>query len=358
MGDVESNTKGALDALDALDDMTAICTCGSMCLDYIAQQMIWGHAKPPMSYLLETYGEKGGEVAKTYIFKDKRSAAERMCKMKMGHWTMYELGAEGKEDDYIMKSNYRRNFCKLRTHYVMKDKEGNFLASHQLKDPVCNCDCSCEGCKRMCCMPCYMCANACSSYRPIASYMTPTVPLTPENGPPKFVQHYKIEEGFRLMGYSCIGLFCGKSHSSVEFPTFFTAAKEVPADAEVPEAEGAEKKKKLGDNRVLVKDKNPCYKMSELFAPAFDALPLDGLGEIGELVETAKEVADEAAELRKDMEDAEGGGDVDKKAGQGNVKWARSKNDTYGIEYPRHFTSSQRLGMVLAALEYDMIANA
>ena len=58
------------------------------------------------------------------------------------------------------------------------------------------------------------------------------------------------------------------------------------------------------------------------------------------------------------MEDAEGGGDVDKKAGQGNVKWARSKNDTYGIEYPRHFTSTQRLGMVLAALEYDMIANA
>ena len=108
MGDVESNIKGALDALDALDDMTAICSCGSMCFDYIVQQMIWGHAKPPMSYLLETYGEKGGEVAKTYIFKDKRSAAERMCKMKMGHWTMYELGAEGNQDDYLMKSIFDR----------------------------------------------------------------------------------------------------------------------------------------------------------------------------------------------------------------------------------------------------------
>ena len=126
----------------------------------------------------------------------------------------------------------------------MKDKEGNFLASHQLKDPVCNCDCSVKVVRECAVCPA-ICVHACSSYRPIASYMTPTVPLTPENGPPKFVQHYKIEEGFRLMGYSCIGLFCGKSHSAVEFPTFFTAAKEVPADAEVPEAEGAEKKRSL-----------------------------------------------------------------------------------------------------------------
>ena len=67
-------------------------------------------------------------------------------------------------------------------------------------------------------------------------------------------------------------------------------------------------------------------------------------------------MADEAAELRKDMEDAEGGGDVDKKAGQGNVKWARSKNDTTVLSYPDSYLS--KIGNGSAALEYDMIANA
>jgi len=345
VGDVESNTKSILDSLDALDDVTAICSCGSMCIDYIAQQMIWGHAKPPMSYLLETYHEKDGEVAKTYILKDKRSVSERFCKMKLGHWSMYELG---NEENLLMKANYRRNCFKLRTHYQMKDKDNNVLASHLLRKPICYCDCSCAGCMRMCCYPFYMCANACSSYTPIYSYMTP---FEPTQEPPAYTPDYKIKEGYRLMGYSCIGLCCGKSHESVEFPTLFGAGKEMPAEAE--EAEEGEKKK-LGDNRVLVKDRNPCAKMCMLFSPSFEDLPLDGFGELGELAEMAKEIGEEVSELRDDMEEAAGDADVDSKNGQGGVKWARSKNDTYGIEYPVHFTSAQRLGMVLGALELDV----
>ena len=348
VGDIESNTKGYLDIMDSIDDVTACCTCGSMCLDYIAQQMIWGHAKPPMSYLLETYHEKGGEVAKTYIFKDKRSVSERLCKMKLGHWSMYELG---NDENVIMKANYRRNCFKLRTHYQMKDKDNNVLASHLLRKPLCYCDCSCAGCWRMCCAPCYMCANMCNSYTPIYSYMTP---FNPTQEPPAYVPDYKIREGFRLMGYSCIGFCCGKSHEKVENPTLFGAGKEMPPEPEGDKEKDDAAEKKLGDNRVLVKDKNPCAKMCMLFAPNFDDVPLDGLGEIGELAEMAKEVHDEVSELRDDMEEAVGDEDVDQKKGQGGVKWARSKNDTYDIEYPRHFTSAQRLGMVLGALELDV----
>lgn len=343
VGDYEANVKGAVDSLDALDDVTGLCTCGTMCLDYIAQQLIWGHAKPPMSFLLETYAEKDGDVAKTYILKDKRTASERMCKMKIGHWSMYELG---NEEDLLMKANYRRNWCKLRTHYQMKDKDDNVLASHLLRDPCCYCDCSCTGLMKMCCFPFYYFANFCNSYALIATYMTP---FEPTREPPAFEPSYKVKEGFRLMGYSCIGLFCGKSHEAVEFPTFFSAGKEMPAE-ENNEESG---KKKL-DNRVLVKDKNPCAKMCSLFTPGFEELPLEGLGEIAEM---AQEVAGELSELRDDIEDAQGEMDVDKKGGQGGVKWARSKNDTYGLEYPRHFTSAQRLGMVLAALEFDQNGN-
>lgn len=349
VGDVEANTKGVLDAMDAVDDVTACCTAGSMCFDYIAQQIIWGHAKPPSSYLLETFHEKGGDVAKTYIFKDKRSASERMCKMKIGHWSLYELG---KDDDLLMKANYRRS-CLVRSHYQMKDKEDKVLAAHQLRKPMCSCDCSFAGCKRMCCCPCYYMANFCSSYAPIATYFTPFEPTTE---PPAYVPDYKVKEGFRLMGYSCIGLCCGKSHEAVQFPTLFGAGKELPAEAEEPEGDGDTKKKKLGDNRIIVKDKNPCAKMCQLFSPSFEDLPLEGLGEIGEIAAIAQEVAGEASELREDMEEAgnEGEEEVDKKAGQGGVKWARSKQDTYGLEYPRHFTSAQRLGMVLSALELDV----
>lgn len=351
VGDIEGQTKSVLDAMDAMDDMTACCTGGSMCLDYIAQQLIWGHAKPPMSYLLEAYAEKDGEVAKTYILKDKRTATERMCKMKIGHWSMYELG---NEEDLLMKANYRRNCFKLRTHYQMKDKDDNVLASHLLRDPFCYCDCSCKGCMRMCFAPCICIGKCCSSYKPIATYMTP---YQPTQEPPAYLPDYKVKEGFRLMGYSCIGLCCGKSHDAVEFPTFFTAGREMPEEEDDDDESGEkEAKKKKLDNRILVKDRNPCAKMCMLFTPSFEDLPLEGLGELGELAEMAKEVAGELSELRDDME-AEGGDlDVDKQAGQGGVKWARSKNDTYGIEYPSHFTSAQRLGMVLAALEFDSVS--
>merc|ERR1712146_231476 len=111
------------------------------------------------------------------------------------------------------------------------------------------------------------------------------------------------------------------------------------------------KKIQRGDNRVLVKDLNPCAKTLRLFTPSFE--DLGEMAGMGELAAAAAEIAQEAADLKRDIQDEQPEGDVDKNAGQGNFKWARSKNDTYGIEFPTHFTSAQRCGLVLAALEYD-----
>jgi len=346
VGDVEPNTGSVVSCLDSCDDITGMVSCCGIGLDYLVQKCIWGGPKPPLSYLLETRASKDGEVSKTYILRDKRSPWERMCKIKTGHWSLFELGKE-KDEEMIMKANYTRTFYGMRTHYVMKDKDGTIMASHQLKPPMCYCDCNC---KRLCCAPCYMCAKCCDSYVPIATYMTPDSPTTEH---PKYKPDYKVKEGVRLMGLSCIGLCCGKSHEAVKFPTFYGAGKDLPPPEADPEEDG-EKKIKRGDNRVLVKDVNPCAKTLLLFTPSFEDLgDMGEMAGMGELVAVAAEVAQEAADLKGDIEDEQPEGDVDKKAGQGNVKWARSKNDTYGIEFPTHFTSAQRCGMVLAALEYD-----
>jgi hypothetical protein len=358
VGDVEPTVGGFVSTLDQIDDATSLVSCCGTALDYAVQQCIWGGPKPPMSYLLEVFSDKGGELKATYQLKDKRSSQERICRMKLGHWSLYPLGS----DELLMKANYKRNCVGIRTHYVLKDKDGKILASHQLQKPTCTCDCSCAAIKRCCCYPCYCIADCCSSYKPLATYMTPDEP-TEEI--PKYLPDYRVKEGVRLMNLTCCGLCCGKSHGKVEFPHFFGAGKELPPPTEEPEAEDekakTKKKVKRGDNRVIVKDVGPLQKTCNLFEVVFDEMDPGMLGELGDMgalvdvISEIKDAKDELSDLKDEVDDAMPEGDVDEKAGAGGLKWSRSKNDTYGIEYPSHFTSAQRSGMLLMALEYDRI---
>lgn len=191
-------------------------------------------------------------------------------------------------------------------------------------------------------------------------------PDEPTNEIPKYLPDYRVKQGVRLMNLTCAGLCCGKSHAKVKFPHFFSAGKELPPPEEEPEEAQGEKestktKVKRGDNRVIVKDLNPCEKACNLWNVAFDAIDpgmLGELGDMGALVEIASEmkgVKDELSDLKDDVDDAMPEGNVDKEAGAEGIKWSRSKNDTYGLEYPSHFTSTQRSGMLLMALEYDRV---
>lgn len=112
-----------------------------------------------MFYSLENFHDNGVERQQsneTFIVRENRTRSEQCLGKKKGFFSISKAGDEAP----LLTSEYAYSCIGSKTYFLMKDANGNVVASHQLNEPttcadfIGGCFSKCTGCLCCCCSCC------------------------------------------------------------------------------------------------------------------------------------------------------------------------------------------------------------